>query len=66
MPVVALDPSASPPGITDKLVIDATTPVSPDARGHFDQPVTDRPETGEWVRRLTAMLSDRANGATRG
>ncbi|MDT7637958.1 MAG: hypothetical protein QOC83_2246, partial [Pseudonocardiales bacterium] len=24
------------------------------------------PETGEWVRRLTAMLSDRANGATRG
>ncbi|MDT7672079.1 MAG: vanillate/4-hydroxybenzoate decarboxylase subunit [Pseudonocardiales bacterium] len=66
MPVVALDPSASPPGITDKLVIDATTPVPPDARGHFDQPVTDRPETGEWVRRLTAMTSDRANGANRG
>jgi vanillate/4-hydroxybenzoate decarboxylase subunit C len=66
MPVVMLDPSASPQGISDKLVIDATTPVAPDNRGHFDQPVTDRAETGEWVRRLTAMMSDRANGASRG
>jgi 4-hydroxybenzoate decarboxylase len=57
MSVVALDPSSWPPGITDKLIIDATTPVAPDARGRFEDPVADRPETGEWIRRLTAMMA---------
>ncbi|WP_028937227.1 non-oxidative hydroxyarylic acid decarboxylases subunit C [Pseudonocardia spinosispora] len=66
MPVVALDPSAIPQGITDKLVIDATTPVAPDARGHFDQQVIDRPETAAWVRRLTDMLEHQAGGRNHG
>ncbi|HTF46602.1 MAG TPA: non-oxidative hydroxyarylic acid decarboxylases subunit C [Pseudonocardia sp.] len=63
MPVVMLDPSASPPGISDKLVIDATTPVAPDQRGNFEFPVGDRPETAEWVGRLNALMRDRASGA---
>ncbi len=36
---------SSPAGITDKLIIDATTPVAPDLRGHYSQPVQDLPET---------------------
>ncbi len=36
---------SSPAGITDKLIIDATTPVAPDNRGHYSQPVVDLPET---------------------
>ncbi|MFF3566925.1 non-oxidative hydroxyarylic acid decarboxylases subunit C [Nocardia jiangxiensis] len=54
--VVALDPSSSPSGITDKLIIDATTPVTPDDRGHFSQPVRDLPETAAWIDRLTTMI----------
>jgi UbiD family decarboxylase len=54
--VVALDPSSSPSGITDKLIIDATTPVAPDDRGHFSQPARDLPEAAAWVERLTGMI----------
>jgi UbiD family decarboxylase len=32
MSVLELDPGSSPAGITDKLIIDATTPVAPDPR----------------------------------
>ncbi|WP_281249939.1 hypothetical protein [Nonomuraea jiangxiensis] len=53
-----LDPGASPTGITDKLVTDATTPVAPDTRGHYSQQVRDLPETAEWVTRITAMLNE--------
>jgi len=59
MSVMNLDPGATPPGISDKLVIDATTPVTPDSRGDYGQTVHDLPETAEWVTRLTAMLSAR-------
>ncbi|WP_432562376.1 non-oxidative hydroxyarylic acid decarboxylases subunit C [Kineococcus sp. SYSU DK003] len=59
MSVVALDPGSNPAGITDKLVIDATTPVAPDTRGHYSQPVKDLPETPEWVAKLTALMADR-------
>jgi vanillate/4-hydroxybenzoate decarboxylase subunit C len=53
--VIGLDPGSQPPGITHKLVIDATTPTAPDKRGHYSQPVTDLPETQEWAARLTAL-----------
>lgn len=59
MPVLALDPSSSPAGITDKLIIDATTPVAPDIRGHYSQPVKDLPEAKAWVEKLTTMLANR-------
>ncbi|HAV1601369.1 TPA: UbiD family decarboxylase [Enterobacter hormaechei subsp. xiangfangensis] len=56
MSVLELDPGSSPAGITDKLIIDATTPVAPDNRGHYSQPVQDLPETKAWAEKLTAML----------
>jgi UbiD family decarboxylase len=55
MPVLALDPSSEPPGITDKLIIDATTPIAPERRGHFRQPVSDPVDTAAWVARLSGM-----------
>ncbi|OAT69775.1 phenolic acid decarboxylase [Mycobacteroides immunogenum] len=59
MSVMNLDPGGVPPGISDKLVIDATTPVYPDARGHYGQTVHDLPEAAEWITRLNAMLAAR-------
>lgn len=57
MSVLELDPGSSPAGITDKLIIDATTPVAPDNRGHYSQPVKDLPETKAWVSKLTEMIA---------
>ena len=59
MSVLELDPGSSPAGITDKLIIDATTPVAPDNRGHYSQPVVDLPETKAWAEKLTTMLAAR-------
>jgi len=41
------------------LIIDATTPVAPDNRGHFSQPVHDLPETKAWVVKLNDLLANR-------
>lgn len=57
MSVLELDPGSQPPGITNKLVIDATTPVSPDSRGHYSQPVSDLPETPAWIEKLQTLIS---------
>lgn len=57
MSVVALDPGSSPAGITDKLVIDATTPVTPDTRGNYGKPVKDLPETAQWIDRLQTLIA---------
>ena len=59
MSVLELDPGSSPAGITDKMIIDATTPVAPDLRGHYSQPVQDLPETKAWAEKLTTMLAAR-------
>lgn len=59
MSVLELDPGSSPAGITDKLIIDATTPVAPDNRGHYSQPMVDLPETKAWAEKLTTMLAAR-------
>ena len=59
MPVLALDPSSEPPGITDKLIIDATTPIAPERRGHFRQPVSDPAGTAAWIARLSEMRGGR-------
>ncbi|GAA1790745.1 non-oxidative hydroxyarylic acid decarboxylases subunit C [Actinomadura chokoriensis] len=59
MPVLGLAPQATTPGITDKLVIDATTPVAPDARGNYGNQVRDLPEAAEWLVRLRALAAGR-------
>ena len=57
MSVMALDPSSEPPGINDKLIIDATTPVDPDNRGNYSSQVHDLPEMGAWLTKLQALAA---------
>ncbi|MCW2901833.1 MAG: protein VdcC [Streptosporangiaceae bacterium] len=58
--VLELDPGSEPAGITNKLVIDATTPVAPDVRGNYGTPVSDLPEAGAWLTKLQGMLAGRS------
>lgn len=57
--VLELDPGSQPAGITDKLIIDATTPVAPDTRGNFSTPVRDLPEAAEWFTKLQGLMAER-------
>ncbi|MFG2086907.1 MULTISPECIES: non-oxidative hydroxyarylic acid decarboxylases subunit C [unclassified Spirillospora] len=59
MPVLGLAPQATTPGITDKLVMDATTPVAPDVRGNYGNQVRDLPEAAEWLVRLRELAARR-------
>jgi UbiD family decarboxylase len=52
MSILPLDPGADPQGISNKLLIDATTPVRPDARGRHEHPVRDLPGVAAWLERL--------------
>ncbi|MBC2879339.1 MULTISPECIES: non-oxidative hydroxyarylic acid decarboxylases subunit C [Streptomyces] len=57
--VLELAPQAQHPGITDKLVIDATTPVAPDHRGNYGNQVRDLPEAAAWLDRLRRLAAHR-------
>ncbi|WP_086564962.1 non-oxidative hydroxyarylic acid decarboxylases subunit C [Streptomyces africanus] len=59
LPVLELAPQAQSPGIVDKLVIDATTPVEPDRRGNYSTQVHDLPEAAEWLTRLQRLAARR-------
>jgi UbiD family decarboxylase len=53
-----LDPACEPGGMVSKMVIDATTPISPDTRGHYGQEL-DKPQgTDDWGKKLAAMVKD--------
>lgn len=54
-----MDPGSQPAGVTNKLVIDVTTPVRPDTRGHYSQPVTDLPETAAWIDKINGLMRPR-------
>lgn len=60
--VVPLDPGSDPPGLTDKVIIDATTPITPDIRGYYTQPLEAPSDTREWEKRLAPMLEALAQG----
>jgi vanillate/4-hydroxybenzoate decarboxylase subunit C len=61
--VLALDPGSSPPGMTHKMIIDATTPVPPDKRGSYDQQLDNPIKTDEWQKKLVEMIDQkRAKG----
>jgi UbiD family decarboxylase len=54
--VLALDPSSDPPGITHKIVLDATTPAPPETRGHYSQVVGDPERTSDWENIIKGLL----------
>jgi UbiD family decarboxylase len=53
--VLPLDPGSSPPGITHKIIMDATTPISPEVRGHYSQPVERPADVDAWLTKLMEM-----------
>lgn len=55
--VLALDPGSEPAGITHKMVLDATTPVAPETRGHYSQPLDSPVNTKEWEKKLMDLLN---------
>ncbi|ONF74385.1 non-oxidative hydroxyarylic acid decarboxylases subunit C [Amycolatopsis keratiniphila] len=55
LPVLPLDPGADPPGISHKVLLDATTPVAPERRGRYHMPVVPAAETDSWIARLTEL-----------
>jgi UbiD family decarboxylase len=55
--ILPLDPSSDPPGISHKVVLDATTPIAPENRGHFSQEVDQPAETEAWENRISRMLA---------
>jgi UbiD family decarboxylase len=56
--ILPLDPGAMPEGMTHKLIIDATTPVPPDHRGHYGQQLDSPVGTSEWREKLSKMLAE--------
>lgn len=54
--VVDLDPASDPPGITDKIILDATTPMAPEVHGHFTQQVENPPTFEDWIPKLKELL----------
>jgi 4-hydroxybenzoate decarboxylase len=58
MSILLLDPGSMPEGMTHKLIIDATTPVPPDARGNFAQPLDSPVGTEKWRDKLGKLLSE--------
>jgi 3-polyprenyl-4-hydroxybenzoate decarboxylase len=52
-----LAPQADVPGLVDKLIIDATTPVPPDSRGSYGNQVHNLPEATAWLTRLRALAA---------
>jgi UbiD family decarboxylase len=56
--ILPLDPGSMPEGMTHKLIIDATTPVPPDARGNYGQPLDSPAGTETWREKLSSLLSE--------
>lgn len=50
--VISLDPSSDPPGITHKLILDATIPQPPDIRGEKTLLIDPPPTTEQWHKKL--------------
>jgi 4-hydroxybenzoate decarboxylase len=54
--VLALDPGSEPPGMTHKMIIDATTPAPPEKHGEYTMQVRDPLEAKDWLPKLQALL----------
>ncbi|MCY9106800.1 phenolic acid decarboxylase BsdC [Bacillus atrophaeus] len=55
--VLPLDPGSDPSGITHKMILDATTPVAPETRGHYSQPLDSPLTTKEWEQKLMNLMN---------
>jgi vanillate/4-hydroxybenzoate decarboxylase subunit C len=53
-----LDPACQPSGIVQKMIIDATTPVPPDNRGHYGELLQNPVGTDVWLKKLEALTKE--------
>jgi vanillate/4-hydroxybenzoate decarboxylase subunit C len=51
-----IDPAGEPTGMIHKMVIDATTPIAPDRRGHYGEELDAPQQTDAWRKKLAALL----------
>jgi 4-hydroxybenzoate decarboxylase len=51
-----LDPAGQPSGMAHKMIIDATTPVPQDRRGHYGQLLDTPEQTEQWRDKLMTLL----------
>jgi UbiD family decarboxylase len=54
--VLPLDPGSEPPGMTHKMIIDASTPARPEKHGEYSMQVMDPPEAKDWLPKLQALM----------
>lgn len=54
--ILPLDPASDPAGMTDKIILDATTPKAPEKHGHFSQELRDPITTDVWTEKLHNMF----------
>jgi 4-hydroxybenzoate decarboxylase len=57
--VMPLDPGSEPVGITHKVIMDATTPLPQEKRGHYGHPIESPPGTEYWEQKIKEMLHGR-------
>jgi 4-hydroxybenzoate decarboxylase len=53
-----LDPACQPSGMVQKMIIDATTPVSPDNRGDYGELLQNPVGTDVWLKKLEALTKE--------
>jgi UbiD family decarboxylase len=53
-----LDPAGQPGGMSHKMIIDATTPVAPDIRGHYGEELDIPQGMDAWRLKLGALIKD--------
>ncbi|WP_026962995.1 non-oxidative hydroxyarylic acid decarboxylases subunit C [Alicyclobacillus herbarius] len=56
--VLPLDPGSEPAGMTHKMILDATTPLAPERRGHYSQQLDSPPATEKWERILRDLMQN--------
>jgi vanillate/4-hydroxybenzoate decarboxylase subunit C len=58
LPENLLDPAGQPGGMSHKMIIDATTPVAPDIRGHYGEELDIPQGMDAWRLKLGALIKD--------
>ena len=53
-----INPAGQPAGIIHKMVIDATTPIAPDQRGHYGEELDTPQRTDVWRKKLAALVKE--------
>ncbi|GCE21994.1 non-oxidative hydroxyarylic acid decarboxylases subunit C [Dictyobacter kobayashii] len=62
--IISLDPSSDPPGMSHKLILDATIPQPPDIRGEKTLLIDPPPTTAHWHQKILNDVKKQKGGKT--